>query len=136
MLKQLLVEIRNSRVRAETKLKRINRIAIFVKSIIALFHLCTLVLLSVMFSIEDMDLAVNVTGLITHILAFLFQTVSNISDIDTLVAERTFALTQYRELDRDLSLNLSRNHLSSEQLEIIYNETVNQLVLIEGTLVR
>ena len=131
LLRTLLLEIKTSRKKAEYRVKFVRRMAYVSRGVISFLHVATLVILTLVLSGDD-SLASSILGLLTHSFAFGFQMVSNFSDLEALVAERVHTMIKFREIDRDLSLTLSRNHLTTEQIEIIYESAINELALIEA----
>ena len=131
LLKKLVEEISLARQVTEFQYKRLRKITMLVRVMVAILHITTLIILTLVLTMDD-GLAANILGLGTHTLTFVIQSVSNLSNIEEAVAAKASVLSQYRELDRDVSLSLTRNGMTVDEVEYIYENAVNNLALIES----
>jgi hypothetical protein len=133
LLKNLEKEITDARGKSERKLGVAKKIVFVYKLAIHFLHIVTICALTFMVASPLLlNTAASIVAMISHSVTFLLTGANSFLTVESTLAEVAHTVEQLKQLDRDLKLTLSRNHLSAEQIEICYEETISRLALIES----
>ena len=132
-MRELLVEIREKRKSVQARVKKYHFILKTIAFLISLMNVITLVILVLVLSL-DQDTVAVICSLTNHALMFLFSHLSDSSGLKETYNTSKNVLEGIVALDRDLSLILSRNHLSEQDVKDVYCNSVDRLASLEQTI--
>ena len=135
LLRELLVEIREKRKSLQARVKKYALIIKAIQFLLSFMNVVTLIVLVLVLSLENEQIAV-ICSLVNHALMFLFSHLSDSSGFrETFENSSKHVLEEIVALDRDLSLILSRNHLSEQDTKDVYCNSVDKLASLEQTII-
>jgi len=97
-------------------------------------NVVTLIVLVLVLSLENEEIAV-ICSLVNHALMFLFSHLSDSSGFRETFNSSKHVLEEIVALDRDLSLILSRNHLSEQDVKDVWCNSCDRLASLEQRIV-
>ena len=134
LLRELLVEIRDKRKSLQTRVKKYALIIKAIQFLISFMNVVTLIVLVLVLSIENEQIAV-ICSLVNHALMFLFSHLSESSGLKETFTSCKHVLEEIVALDRDLSLILSRNHLTEQDVKDVWCNSIDRLATLEQRIV-
>ena len=134
LLRELLVEIREKRKSLQARVKKYALIIKAIQFLLSFMNVVTLIVLVLVLSIENEQIAV-ICSLVNHALMFLFSHLSDSSGFKETFNTSKHVLEEFVALDRDLSLILSRNHLSEQDTKDVWCNSVDKLASLEQRII-
>ena len=134
LLRELLVEIREKRKSLQARVKKYALIIKAIQFLLSFMNVVTLIVLVLVLSLENEEIAV-ICSLVNHALMFLFSHLSDSSGFRETFNSSKHVLEEIVALDRDLSLILSRNHLSEQDVKDVWCNSCDRLASLEQRIV-